>query len=328
MYLSSFSIIEPQESVYLFYPGWLNVWESHMYNRSLKSTGAHGWGFKRFGTTKDIYAREMIRTPHYKKYIDAMDQVCDNALQQMSAKERMQLMKARTAFIYVDSWGESGPFEEISSALHTAMIDTLPKNLVKKFSIKDFTCKIRGEKQALTQAMKVAQDYLDWDIFDFVVICAAYRAVPVLAMSEEDIQTDKKARSKEKDIRLNLCVERVGCFIFSNRESALKVNCGHYVTPQSDAELQRGLLAQDADINLLAYAGLRKSEPVRALLASKPGEDPRAISLVDRYGASGCLSPALGWIYLEQQAQSGAHGKMRTVVPDNFGGYTWFDTAY
>lgn len=326
MYLSSFSITEPQEGVYLFYPGWLNVWESHMYNRSLKSTGAHGWGFKRFGTAKDIYAREMIRTPLYKKYLDAMDQVCDTALHQMSAKERMQLMKARTAFIYVDSWGESGPFEAISSALHTAMIDTLPKNLVKKFSVKDFTCKIRGEKQGLVQAMRVAQDYLDWDIFDFVVICAAYRAVPVLAMSEEDIKVDKKAQAKDRDLRLNLCVERTGCFIFSNRESATAVTCGNYLAAQNDEALRSLLCGQDAGINVLAYSGLRKNAPVRERLAARSGDEVQAISLVEKYGASGCLSPALGWVWLEQQTD--AHGKMRTVVPDNFGGYNWFDTTY
>lgn len=325
MYLSSFSMTEPQENVYLFYPSWLNVWESHMYNRSLKSTGAQGWGFKRFGTTKDIYAREMIRTPQYKKYIDAMDQVCESALHQMNAKERMQLMKARTAFIYADSWGESGPFEDISSALHTATIDTLPKHLVKKFSVKDVTCKIRGEKLALVQAMRMAQDYLDWHVFDFVVICAAYRAVPVLAMSEEDLPVDKKARLPETDLSLNLCVERVGCFIFSNRESALRVNCGHYLVPQHDEALKDALLSHDKEMMPIAWAGLRKSRPVRKLLDAKAGQR-RAVSLVDMYGASGCLSPALSWIYLEQQPE--AHGTLRTVVPDNSGGYSWFDTAY
>lgn len=319
MYLSSFAITEPEESVYLFYPSWVNVWESHMYNRSLKSTHAHAWGFKRFGTTKTSYTREMIRTPEYKQYLDAMDNVCDAALHQLSAKARMQLMKSRTAFIYVDSWGESGPFEDISSALHTAMIDTLPKNLVKKFSVKDFTCKIRGEKQSLVQAMRVAQDYLDWDIFDNVVICAAFRAVPVLAMSEEDIVTDKKAARRKRDIRMNLCVERVGCFVFNNRDGEHQVNCGHYIIPTSDEVLHNDLLNLSAGVEHICYAGLRKSEPVRTLLARD-----NAMSLVDTYGGSGCMTPALSWVWLEQHGN--IQGKIRTLVPDNFGGYTWFDT--
>jgi hypothetical protein len=35
--------------IYLYYPSWLNVWESHSYNTALKTTGANGWRFKRFG---------------------------------------------------------------------------------------------------------------------------------------------------------------------------------------------------------------------------------------------------------------------------------------
>lgn len=29
MYLSSFSIIEPDDKFYFYQPGWLNAWESH-----------------------------------------------------------------------------------------------------------------------------------------------------------------------------------------------------------------------------------------------------------------------------------------------------------
>jgi len=297
-----------------------------MYNKALKSTYAHGWGFKRFGTLKDAYAREMMRKPSYKEYIDSMEQASEAALQQLSAKERMLLMRSRTAFIYVDSWGESGPFEDISSALHTSMIDTLPKNLVKKFSVKDFTCKMRGEKQSLMQAMRVAQDYLNWGVFDNVVICAAYRAVPVLVFSEEDIVVDKK--NKEKDIKMNLSVERVGCFIFSNRESGLKVSCGDYFIPGSDANLRSELLKKDPDIDLISFACLRKNALMRELINNNKqhASEAKAINLIDIYGGSGCLSPALSWIYLEQHACS--QGKMRTIVRDNFGGYNYFDTWY
>ena len=35
--------------------------------------------------------------------------------------------------------------------------------------------------------MSLAKDYLSWDVFDYVVICAAYRAIPVLVFSDEDI---------------------------------------------------------------------------------------------------------------------------------------------
>ncbi|ALH95779.1 hypothetical protein [Acinetobacter equi] len=326
MYLSSFAMTEPQDKIHLYYPCWLNVWESHMYNLALKSTKSHAWGFKRFGTSIDGYTREMIRTPRYKDYIDAMEQASDLALQQLSAKQRMQLFKSRTAFIYVDSWGESGPFENISSALHTAIIDTLPKNLVKKFSVKDFTCKIRGEKQSLVQAMKVAEDYLNWDLFDYVVICAAYRAIPVLVFSEEDIGVNKKEKKRSDDFKMNLSVERVGCFIFSRQESPIKVKCGHYVIPEDDQQLLTDIIEKESDINVFAFSGMRKMASEQTLLKNENNSPFKAINLTDKYGNSGCLSPALSWIYLEQQASD--YGKMRTIVPDNFGGYSWFDTWY
>ena len=325
MYLSSFSITEPEGRVYMYAPSWLNVWESHMYNRSLKSTRSNGWGFKRFGTRNDIYASEMIRTPHYTQYIDAMEEVSETALHNLSAKERMLLMKSRTAFIYADSWGESSLFENITSTLHQAAIDTLPKNLIKKFSVKDFSCKIRGEKQSLVQAMRLAQDYLDWQIFDFVVICAAYRAVPVLVFSEEDIALTRKVKYQDKDIKINLSVERVGCFIFSQRESALKVDAGKYIHKNNVQTHGDILSGGEGSLDLLCFSGLRQNNLWRERFVNN-NSAARNISLPEVYGSSGCVTPALSWTYLQQHMTPG--GKMRTVVPDNFGGFHYFDTCY
>lgn len=322
MYLSSFSLTEPEDKIYLYYPSWLNAWESHLYNRALKSTGAKGWGFKRFGTTMDMYAREMIRNPQYTKYLEALDEVAAQALQEMPTRQRMQLIKSRTAFIYVDSWGESGQFENMSSALHSMMIDTLPKNLVKKFAIKEPTCKIRGEKQSLLQAMRVAQDYLSWEVFDFVVICAAYRAIPLLTFSDEDIALTRRERNHLKMLDINLSIERVGCFIFSQQPGPLEVNCGHYVMPDAKASGNLLGLADEPDFDLISYASLRKARLPPA--AGKPAA--KSIDLVERYGSSGCMTPALSWHYLRQHALSS--GRVRTILPDNAGGYNYFDTSY
>ena len=68
MYLSSFSLIEPEDKFYFYQPSWLNAWESHLFNKALKSTHANGWGLKRFGTQPELYAGEMIRNPQYQKY--------------------------------------------------------------------------------------------------------------------------------------------------------------------------------------------------------------------------------------------------------------------
>ena len=263
-------------------------------------------------------AVEMIRKPACIEYIEAMEQAADRALHQLAVKERMRLLKSRTAFIYADAWGESGPFENITRVQHVTAIDRIPKSLLKKFSIGDFTCKMRGEQHAFMQALSLAQDYLRWDIFDFVVICAAYRAIPLLVFSAAESVADTKHRR----IKMNISVERVGCFIFSQRESALRVRCGSYRAAGATPWAAERLRADSEAVTHLAVAGLNPElhYPARA------GKTPVLISLSERYGDSGCLSPALSWIYLERHAVAAA--KMRTVMPGAQGSYHYFDTHY
>ena len=290
MYLSSYSFMEPDEPFYLYYPSWLNVWESHSYNTALKTTGANGWRFKRFGSRSEIYTREITRRPEHTPYINAFDKVSDAALHSMSAKERMLLLKSRTAFIYIDSWGESGVFEYNISSLNLSTIDTLPKNLVKKFSISDVTCKIRGEKFSLYQAMAMAQDYLTWDVFDFVVICGGYRAVPLLAFTAESMIQSEVKNKKRLIPGVNTSIERVGCFIFSKRESGLKIHCGPYIHTATNNPHLPGVENTD-DIDIIAYVGgINKTKP----------SPHTGIDLIARYGCSGCMTPALsGYAYFD-----------------------------
>lgn len=104
-----------------------------MYERGLYGTRANGWGLKRFGVENDIYAPERIRNPQYMPYLEAMEQVTDSALQQMPTKERMKLMKSRTAFIYADSWGESGPFEKFPVRCISPLLIRFPRIYLKVF---------------------------------------------------------------------------------------------------------------------------------------------------------------------------------------------------
>lgn len=321
LFLTAFSVIEPDDKFYRYYPSWLNAWESHLYNRALKATHAQAWFFKRFGCSSELYAREMIRKPAYIRYLEAMEQAADNALQQLAAKQRQRLIKSRTAFIYVDAWGEAGLFENITSALHVAMIDTLPKNLLKKFAIKHFTCKVRGERQAFMQALRMAQDYLSWDLFDFVVICGAYRAIPLLVFSE----AESASQPGNQERKANISVERVGCFIFSQREGLLKVNCGKYLLSSKRMPETR-LGEEEADITKVMVAGLHHDSAYPQPANTFSRFTPDIIRLDEKYGDSGCISPALSWVYFEQHAASAE--KMRTIMPDMFGGYHYFDSEY
>lgn len=317
MYLNAFAMTEPEDDFYIYSPGWLNVWESHLYNQALKATAKRGWGFKRFGTSKAVYAGEMVRKPDYIHYIEALEQAAERALQSLGAKERMLLLKSRTAFIYVDAWGESAIFENISSALHTSTIDTLPKNLLKKFAIKDVSCKMRGEKLSLIAAMRSAQDYLCWNTFDFVVVCAAWRAIPLLLFSEAALAGEAGNRRAQQVSGIHLSVERAGCFIFSRRAGGISVRCGNYHSWQDGAQTQRELYENASDIVLFAQTGP----------AAKSMKAEQAVNILDLsaiFGSSGCLTPALSWQYLQQNVPRGT--KIRTIVKDSFGGSAWFDS--
>lgn len=317
MYLNAFAMTEPEDDFYIYSPGWLNVWESHLYNQALKATAKRGWGFKRFGTSKAVYAGEMVRKPDYIHYIEALEQAAERALQSLSAKERMLLLKSRTAFIYVDAWGESAIFENISSALHTSTIDTLPKNLLKKFAIKDVSCKMRGEKLSLIAAMRSAQDYLCWNTFDFVVVCAAWRAIPLLLFSEAALAGEAGNRRAQQVSGIHLSVERAGCFIFSRRAGGISVRCGNYHSGQDGAQTQRERYKNASDIDLFAQAG-PTTHPI------KPEQAVNMLDLSAIFGSSGCLTPALSWEYLQQHVPRGT--KIRTIVKDSFGGSAWFDS--
>ncbi|MDF7761100.1 ATP-binding protein [Kosakonia cowanii] len=319
MFLNAFAITEPEDDFYIYSPGWLNVWESHLYNQALKATAKRGWGFKRFGTSKAVYAREMVRKPDYIHYIEALEQAAERAMQGLAAKERMLLLKSRTAFLYVDAWGESAIFENISSALHTSTIDTLPKNLLKKFAIKNVSGKMRGEKLSLIAAMRLAQDYLCWNTFDFVVVCAAWRAIPLLVFSEAALAGEAGKRRAQQKSGIHLSVERAGCFIFSRRAGGISVRCGNYHSWQDGAQSQRELYENASDIDLFA----QNDTTINLRL---PEQAANTLDLSAIFGASGCLTPALSWEYLQQHAGCGT--KIRTIVNDSFGGSAWFDSWF
>ena len=59
----------------------------------------------------------------------------------------------------------------------------------------------------------MAQDYLAWDVFDFVVICGGYRAVPLLAFTAESmIQSEvKQEKTHSRDKYIN---RKSGMFYF------------------------------------------------------------------------------------------------------------------
>ncbi len=130
----------------------------------------------------------------------------------------------------------------------------------------------------------MAQDYLAWDVFDNVVICAAYRAIPVLVFSEEDLGKPPKRLFPRRADEVNLSVERVGCFILSQRESAIRLQCGEY---------HSGTAPQHAtDIDVMAFSELATNAVPACCWRYRPGSPLRRKRLSDARAEYGLFNPS------------------------------------
>ncbi|MFN6887144.1 ATP-binding protein, partial [Proteus mirabilis] len=75
-------------------------------------------------------------------YLSAIEHVVDHAVGQLDTKSQFLLKKERNGLIYIDAWGELTAFEQIDSLRDVFTLNIIPRNIVKKYSIKNFSCKI------------------------------------------------------------------------------------------------------------------------------------------------------------------------------------------
>ncbi|OAT30500.1 ATP-binding protein [Proteus myxofaciens] len=214
--IAAYIVCEPEETSIPFIPSWYNVWESHMLRLSLKKLGSTNWSFKRYGINKNIYLREGLRKSNFRPYLYAIEHAFDLAFSQLSHKEKFQLRKEKNGLIYIDSWGELSPFENIDSLRDIFSLNIIPRNILKKYNIKEISCKVRGERNALLSSLLLAQDLINNNIVNNVFICGGFRAIPILSFTEIDRQPLTLSLMKGKNKTIN-SVERVLCIILSKK---------------------------------------------------------------------------------------------------------------
>ncbi|BFO10070.1 hypothetical protein GGER_25800 [Serratia rubidaea] len=89
-------------------------------------------------------------------------------------------------------------------------VDILPKNIVRDYGINGFSGKLRGERNGLMSALLIAQDMLNSDLSDNVIICGHFRSIPVLVFSEMQRYARPRGGAQGNS---QASVERVGCLI-------------------------------------------------------------------------------------------------------------------
>jgi hypothetical protein len=303
-----FSLLEPRISMQRFSPSWYNVWEAWLHKKANAKAGSDQWLFKRFGIDSETLPEEALRKANYRDWLNGLSAACTQAVAQLGSKGEFRLRHERNALIYVDAWGETSVFEEANSWRDSLSIDILPKNIVRDYGIKDFTCKLRGERNGLMNAVQMAQDCLNSNMADNVIICGQFRSFPVLVFSETQ-RFPSASQRWQTSANSQVSVERVGCMILKKASGqGVALHLSDYQLLPGSTHQRASLLADRCQQYLGAdtRAVLGITPPALSLRAVQkqafeqlPASLTR-VSLNELYGDSGCMNPALAWQYLLQ----------------------------
>ncbi|MBP6081505.1 MAG: ATP-binding protein [Providencia sp.] len=328
MSIAAFSMCEPDEPIMPFVPSWYNVWESHMLNLANKRTGSCHWAFRRYGVNHKIYPNEGIRNASYRPYLHSMERSCDYAVSKLNIRNKLSLRKGNNGFIYVESWGEISTFEDISSWRDSFNINIVPKSILKKYGIRGFSCKVRGERNGLMSALLLAQDLLSCNEFDNIFICGAFRAIPVLVFSEIENQP-KNLLKRLNDTNNQISVERTGCLILNKEKNNHMQICvrDYFILPKGNrkasdylSDIWKQCLNSGAKSLFTTALPTVEFRKIQRFAFKKLGKRIEFHQLNDIYGDSGCMMPALMWEYLSHVQPTNSYHAM-TVIDGDRGGW-------
>jgi hypothetical protein len=311
--LVGFALLEPSGPMQRFVPSWFNVWEASLYRQANARAGSRQWLLRRFGIDAAMLPAEALRKANYRDWLNGLSAACVQAVAQLGSKGEFRLRHERNALLYVDSWGETSVFEGVNSWRDSLSVDILPKNIVRDYGINGFTCKLRGERNGLMTALQVAQDCLNSDMADNVIICGQFRSIPVLAFSEAQRFAAARGNAPANS---QVCVERVGCLILKKAPSeGVALHLSDYLrlpaSPRRGGELLADHWQPYLGSNTREVLGVTPpSTALRQLQQHAFARLPSSLvaqSLSDSYGDSGCLNPALAWRYLQQSSAQPGH---------------------
>ncbi|MFC0180271.1 hypothetical protein [Thorsellia kenyensis] len=308
--LTNYSILEAESPFLPFYPTWYNTHEASLFKKANDIANVDSWLFKRFGVDESVLKQERVRKTSYREWVNTLNQTCLNVSKQLGPKELFRLNQEKTAFFYIDSWGETSTLENVNSWRDSLTIDILPKAIIKQFHIKDITSKIRGERNALLLGMLAAQDLMESTDYDNVIICGQYRAHPIHVFSE--LQTNKLATSK-KQMTNNTqeVVERVCCLLFrKSAQQGINIKLDGYSLladrPKERLKELKILLCEKVDEKqlIITHTPL-SSHKILVEQLRKFTIENRKINLAainQLYADSGCLNVASAIEYFSQQS--------------------------
>ncbi|HKT95884.1 MAG TPA: hypothetical protein VJS30_05045 [Paraburkholderia sp.] len=323
------STVESGHSLVPFEPSWFNANEARFFKQAQRRRAQREWLFSRFGMPGTGVDSEQMRRAAYREALNAVAKVCRNAFDQMGRKLEAQIRKQRSAFVYFDAWGETATLEGANSWRDVVSLDMIPKPILRDYGFRNFSCKVRGERNGFMHAIRLASDLLNSDEMDTVVVAGLFRSLPIMVLSSaaERVALHGSARSKLP----NPCpsVERAGCVVLRKlpaRGMALAIT-SYGQLPESPRlardDLAREWGARCNERTAYVVAGMHPSAAMRELerdayAASALGA--RYLSVCDVYGDSGCMNPMVALSHLTNAPDRGERSHALISADDGRGG--------
>lgn len=307
-----FALLEAGTGLRPFIPSWFNVWEAQLHKQAIRASGHQRWLFKRFGVEPSVSPGESMRRANYREMLNGLNEACRQSFASIERKKAVRIQRERTALIYFDSWGETSLFEGVNSWRDSLSIDMLPKAIARDYGVKEFSCKLRGERSGFLMGLRVAMDRLNSGGVDTVLLCGQYRSFPVLVMSQAAQAKPRYGRRSAATCSSSISVERVGCLILRKEpQQGIALHLSDYFLLPDTQPAAAQLLAQRWDEHsggntaaLFGGTSASAEQEVTERLALAQMARPLAYrSLCADYGDSGCLNPTLALQHLLQSAR-------------------------
>lgn len=299
--IDGLAVAQPAEAVAEVYqPQWYKAWEGKLYQDARRKLGRDRWAMTRFGTDPGRGG--------YRDTLQTLATTCREALLQAGVRGGARPRSDRMALLHFDHWGQVSHLENAFSWRDAFNLDVIPKFLLREHGISGFSCRIRGERAALMDALTVASELLGSGQIDIAVIGGVFRFHPALGFSAalsdaaaEQQWTGSKGKQYEADV-----IERVGFVVVRRPEDSRKGGAGlllaeptYLALPdgkQASVKALAGAWAQSAGGQpWAAYSGMSPSETLAEIEAQAAEQAGVAFhELCRTSGDSGCITPFLG----------------------------------
>ncbi|WP_322059104.1 hypothetical protein [Paraburkholderia sp. J63] len=323
------STVESGHSLVPFTPSGFNANEARHFKEAQRRHAQRDWLFSRFGMSGAGVDSEQMRQAAYREALNAVAMVCRNAFDQVGRKLESRIRKQRSAFIYFDAWGETATLEGANSWRDVIGLDMLPKAILRDYGFRNFSCKVRGERNGFMHAIRLASDLLNSDEMDTVVLAGLFRSLPVMVLSSAAARVALHGKARLKLANPCPSVERAGCVVLRKHPAqgmSLAITSYNQLPenpPAASDDLAREWQARCNERTAYVMAGLHPSGAMRELereayAASALGK--RYLSVCDVYGDSGCLNPMLALSHLSGAPDWDERGHALISVDDGRGG--------